>query len=126
MHWVVAQGVYQPRRSQTSKPCAPFFVIRVDGKPVGCGAIKLFGTEYGEIKRMYVRPQARSVGLAKKMLQRLEQYARERGVRLLRLETGIYQREAISLYEQAGFLPVSPFGEYEPSQFSLFFEKPVI
>src|ERR1041384_4598793 len=63
-----------------------FFVIRDDGVAVGCGGVQLFGTEYGEIKRMYVRPAYRGGGLAKAMLAHLATYVRERGICLLRLE----------------------------------------
>ena len=52
-----------------------FFVIREGDAPAGCGGIKLFGTEYGEIKRMYVRPQFRGLGLAKLLLGHLTSYA---------------------------------------------------
>jgi putative acetyltransferase len=100
-----------------------FFVIRCDGFPAGCGGVKLFGTEYGEVKRMYVRPQFRGLGLAKLMLDHLAEYARERGVNLLRLETGIHQVEAIGLYERMGFYQIPPFGEYREDPLSVFFEK---
>src|SRR5688572_24065885 len=80
-----------------------FFVIRYEGKPAGCGGLKLFGTEYGEVKRMYVRPAYRGLGLGKLILNCLADYARERQVSILRLETGIYQTEAIRLYERYGF-----------------------
>jgi putative acetyltransferase len=73
-----------------------FFVTRHDGQLAGCGGVKLFGTEYGEIKRMYVRPQFRGFGLGKLMLNRLAEYSQQNGVTLLRLETGIHQTEAIS------------------------------
>ena len=75
-----------------------FFVTRYRGEPAGCGGLKLFGTEYGEIKQMYVRPAYRGLGLGKVMLNRLAEYARERQVSVLRLEPGIYQKEAIGLY----------------------------
>lgn len=100
-----------------------FFVTRVDSAPAGCGGIKLFGTEYAEAKRMYVRPAFRGRGLATLMLEHLAEYARERGVGLLRLETGIHQHNAIRLYEAWGFESVAPFGEYKPDPNSLFFEK---
>ena len=103
-----------------------FFLIRVDGTAAGCGGIKLVGTDYGEIKRMYVRPQFRGCGLAKLMLDHLANYARDRGVTLLRLETGIHQHEAIGLYERAGFQTVGPFGEYKPDPLSRFFEKRIV
>jgi Acetyltransferases len=100
-----------------------FFVTRQDGVLAGCGGIELFGTEYGEIKRMYVRPQFRGLGLAKLMLNHLAAYARERNVHLLRLETGIHQKEAIALYERMGFQTISPFGMYKEDPLSRFYEK---
>lgn len=104
----------------------PFFVTWHEGMAAGCGGIKLFGTEYGEIKRMYVRPQFRGLGLGKLMLNHLTDYARQRGVRLLRLETGIYQTEAISLYERWGFQPIPPFGAYREDPLSVFYEKWIV
>lgn len=99
-----------------------FFAMRHDGIPAGCGGVKLFGTEYGEIKRMYVRPQFRGLGLGKLMLRHLSSYARDQGVTLLRLETGIYQAEAIGLYEGYGFRRIPPFGAYKVDPLSLFYE----
>jgi len=100
-----------------------FFLIRDNGAPVGCGGIQLYGKEYGELKRMYVRPQHRGSGYAKMILRHLTDYARNRGVPLLRLETGIHQTAAIGLYERAGFQSVPPFGEYKPDPLSRFYEK---
>ena len=101
----------------------PFFVMRNNGNAVGCGGVKLFGTDYGEIKRMYVRPQFRGLGFAKLMLNHLAEYARNHGVAVLRLETGIAQQEAIALYERSGFRSIPPFGEYKPDPLSRFYEK---
>jgi GNAT superfamily N-acetyltransferase len=102
-----------------------FFVLRQNGAAAGCGGLKLFGREYGEVKRMYVRPQFRGLGLAKRMLDHLAEYARERGVRLLRLETGIYQREAIGLYERVGFQRIPPFGPYTEDPLSRCYEQQI-
>jgi putative acetyltransferase len=102
-----------------------FFVIRYQDEPAGCGGLKLFGEDYGEIKRMYVRPAYRGLGLAKAMLNRLAEYAIERQVRVLRLETGIYQTEAIRLYERYGFQRRPPFGEYREDPLSIYYEKTV-
>ena len=102
-----------------------FFVARVDDVPAACGGVQFFGAEYGELKRMFVRPQFRGLGLAKLMLEHLEQYAREHGVYLLRLETGIHQKEAIGLYERMGFQNIPPFGEYTDDPLSKFFEKKI-
>jgi ribosomal protein S18 acetylase RimI-like enzyme len=100
-----------------------FFVIRDNGAPVGCGGIQLYGKEYGELKRMYVRPQHRGAGYAKMMLAHLAGHARAHDVPLLRLETGIHQTAAIGLYERAGFQSIPPFGEYKPDPLSRFYEK---
>ena len=85
----------------------------------------MFGAEYGEVKRMYVRPVYRGLGLGKAMLNRLAEYARERQVGVLRLETGIYQTEAIRLYERFGFQRRPPFGEYKEDPLSVYYEKSI-
>ena len=102
-----------------------FFVMRYEEKPAGCGGIKLFGTEYGEVKRMFVRPVYRGLGLGKAILDRLAEHARDRQVNMLRLETGIYQTEAIGLYERYGFQRRPPFGEYQENPMTIFFEKAI-
>jgi putative acetyltransferase len=100
-----------------------FFVMRHDGIPAGCGGIKLFGTAYSEIKRMYVRPPFRGLGLGTAMLKHLTVYALHHSVHVLRLEMGIYQPEARRLYERCGFQRNPPFGDYEAGPFNLFYEK---
>ena len=100
-----------------------FFVTRMDGKPAGCGGIQLFGTEFGELKRMYVRPEFRCQGLARLMIDRLIAHAREHGVKLVRLETGVNQHAAIPLYERAAFRPIPPFPPYFPDPLSQCYEK---
>jgi ribosomal protein S18 acetylase RimI-like enzyme len=101
----------------------PFFVVREEGTPAGCGGIQLFGTAYGELKRMYVRPQYRRLGFGALLLDHLAAHARAHGVGLLRLETGIHQAAAIRLYERAGFRRIPPFGDYLEDPLSLFYEK---
>jgi putative acetyltransferase len=102
-----------------------FFVARVDAKPAGCGGVQLFGAEYAELKRMYVRPRFRGLGLGKLMLDRLATHAREQSVGLLRLETGIHQTAAIRLYEGNGFRRRPPFGRYTHDPLSLYYEKQI-
>lgn len=102
-----------------------FFVTRQNGIPAGCGGVQFHGAEFGELKRMFVRPQFRRLGLAKLMLEHLEAYTREHNIHLLRLETGIYQKEAIGLYLRMGYLSCPPFGEYIDDPLSRFFEKKV-
>ncbi len=100
-----------------------FFLLRQNGEPASCGGVKLFGSDYGEVKRMYVRPQFRGCGFGKMMLNQLEAYTRARGIDLLRLETGVHQREAIGLYERMGFQRIPPFGSYTNDPLSLCYEK---
>lgn len=103
-----------------------FFVTRHEGIPAGCGGIMFVGDEFGEIKRMYVRPQFRGLGLGRLMLDHLVEHSRQRGVDVVRLETGIHQKEAISLYERSGFQRIPPFKGYNPDPLSLFFEKRLV
>jgi ribosomal protein S18 acetylase RimI-like enzyme len=100
-----------------------FFLLRDGDTPAGCGGIQLFGTEYGELKRMYVRPAFRGRGFGKLLLDHLAAHARSHGVRVLRLETGIHQKEAIAMYERAGFHRIAPFGPYREDPVSLCYEK---
>ncbi|MFT3883412.1 MAG: GNAT family N-acetyltransferase [Gemmatales bacterium] len=100
----------------------PFFVMHRDHVAVGCGGVKLFDTEYGEVKRMFIRPAYQRQGLGQAMLQHLADYARPHQVPLLRLETGIYQLAAIKLYERFGFKRCGPFGEYRDDPLSVYME----
>ena len=102
-----------------------FFVLRAEGEPAGCGGIKLVGREYGEIKRMYVRPQFRGAGFGKMILDHLADHARAHGVTLLRLETAVHQKAAIRLYAHTGFYRIPPFGPYTNDPLSLCYEKPL-
>jgi GNAT superfamily N-acetyltransferase len=100
-----------------------FFVARVDGQAAGCGGVLLVADEYGELKRMYVRPQFRGNGVGQQILQHLADFTRGRGINLLRLETGIHQLEAIRLYERFGFERIRPFGPYREDPLSFCYEK---
>jgi len=100
-----------------------FFVARIGAEAAACGGLKIFGSDYGEVKRMYVRPAYRGRGLGKAVLNNLAAYARRAEVSVLRLETGIYQVEAIGLYEGWGFTRRPPFGEYKVDPLSVYFEK---
>lgn len=104
-----------------------FFVLRVDGAAAACGGVQFFDEgsdqKFGEIKRMYVRPAYRGRGLSKAVLAHLESYTRSQGIDLLRLETGLYQTEAISLYEKMGYTRTGPFGPYTDDPLSLLYEK---
>jgi putative acetyltransferase len=102
-----------------------FFVVRVAGAAAGCGAVKIFPADYAELKRMFVRPSFRRLGLGRKMIAYLEAFSLQKGIRIIRLETGISQPEAIGLYERMGYTRIGPFGEYQPDPLSYFYEKRV-
>ena len=103
-----------------------FFVLREDGRPAACGGILFVEGEgpepYGEVKRMYARDEFRGKGYGRRVLARLLEHARDRGVTLVRLETGIDQVEAIGLYESMGFRRCPPFGPYRDDPLSPTYE----
>lgn len=102
-----------------------FFMVRVGGVAAGCGGIQLFGSDYGELKRMYVRPDFRGQKLGAKLIDHLCHYALERDIHVVRLETGIYQEAAIHLYESVGFVQIPPFGDYFDDPVSRCYEKKI-
>jgi putative acetyltransferase len=89
-----------------------FLVVRLDGTPVGCGAVRLLDAETGELKRMYVAPTARGTGLGRRLVAALEAEAWALGARRLVLETGTRQHAALALYRATGFHPIPLYGEY--------------
>ncbi len=107
------------------KPEVGFFVARHQGAIVGCCALVDAKDGTGEIKRMFVDPNARGLRIGRRLLERVEAYGRDIGLSAIRLETGIYQPEAIGLYRSAGYLDIEPFGSYRPDPLSLFMEKPL-
>jgi GNAT superfamily N-acetyltransferase len=100
-----------------------FYVLWAASEAAGCGGIKIVDQEYGELKRMYVRPQFRGRGYGAMILNHLSEHARGHGIHLLRLETGVHQQAAIRLYEHCGFRRIPPFGSYTNDPLSLCYEK---
>ena len=90
-------------------PRGYFVVARVDGHPVGCGALRRKNPTTGEIKRMWTVSSARRCGIARKVLHRLETIARESGLTALQLETNRTRTEAQALYRKEGYLEVAAF-----------------
>jgi putative acetyltransferase len=106
--------------STLEKPSVSFFVARNAGAIVGCAALVEAGDGTAEIKRMFVDPAAR---VASGRMDELEKRARSRGLEAIRLETGIYQPEAIGLYRKYGYVDIEPFAPYLPDPLSLFMQK---
>jgi len=99
-----------------------FLMAREDGIPIGCGALQLH-SGYGELKSMYVIPEARGKRLAQALVAALENLARERGFSEVKLETGIYSLAAIRTYERAGYARCERFGDYPFAPTSIYMTK---
>lgn len=93
----------------------------------GCGAVRVVKDEdaepYGEIKGMFVQPHFRGRGLSKALMEQLEAHLRAQGIPLVRLEAGVHQAEALSLYARMGYDRREPFGPHAPDPQLVFMEK---
>jgi DNA-binding MarR family transcriptional regulator/GNAT superfamily N-acetyltransferase len=107
--------------SELRPPNGTFLVARSRGCPVGCAGLRRRGTEPPEIKRMWVAPEARGLGLGRRLLGEIERRAAADGAHTVRLETNRALLEAIALYRASGYREVAPFNE-EPYA-HLWFEK---
>jgi DNA-binding MarR family transcriptional regulator/GNAT superfamily N-acetyltransferase len=110
-------GGFDPARSisaadhEMTPPAGLFLVAALHGQPVGCGALKFHPGAPAEIKRMWVDPSVRGLGLGRRLLAELETRAAAHGVRVLRLETNRALAEAIALYRAAGYREVPAFND---------------
>ncbi len=110
------------RHDYFQPPWGAFFVGRYAGEAVATGAWRrredveaLGSTATAEIKRMYVAPSSRGIGLARAMLAHLEITAYQAGAEVMILETGTAQPEALALYASTGYEPIPGFGYYRDS-----------
>jgi putative acetyltransferase len=112
-------------------PEVDFFAAwTADDRIVGCGAVRRMAAEeatggqpYGEIKRMFVAPEARGRRLGARLMEVLEAALRDAGLSLALLETGRDQRAAVRLYERCGYSRRGPFGGYADNGLSVFYGK---
>lgn len=112
-----------------SQPNVTLFGCFVDGALAGCSAVKLLEDDemrYGEIKRLFVASAYRRRGISNALMEKVEQYLVERGVQAARLEVGISQPEALSLYRNRGYVKRTPFGCYRHDPLSAFMEKTLL
>ena len=91
------------------EPTGLLLVAHLHDEPVGCGALRFYGTEGTDVKRMWVAKSARGLGVGRRILSELERHARQRGITSLRLETNRNLKEAIGLYQSAGYVEVDAF-----------------
>jgi DNA-binding MarR family transcriptional regulator/GNAT superfamily N-acetyltransferase len=100
-----------PSTEVFAPPRGLFLVMRMAGEPVGCGGLTSLTPEVAYLKRMWIEPQARGIGLARRLLVELEKRARALGYRTLRLETNKSLTEAQQLYRSSGYIEVTPFND---------------
>jgi GNAT superfamily N-acetyltransferase len=96
---------------ELTPPSGLALVARLREEPIGCGALKIHENTIGEIKRMWVAPRARGLGLGRRLLEALERHARESGVAVLHLETNRTLIEAIQMYRDYGYQEVEAFND---------------
>jgi putative acetyltransferase len=106
-------------------PNVTFVLAHTGEVAAGCGAFVNHGA-YAEVKRMFVRPGFRGQRIGQLILGDLERRARQAGLTIARLETGIAQPEALALYERAGYVRRGPFGDYADDPLSVFMEKSLV
>ena len=102
---------------------AVFLAARRDGELLGSIALLVIAPGHAEMKRMFVRAEARGIGLGRRLLNVLEEVACHRSITRISLETGIKQPEAIGLYRASGYQDCPPFGDYKSDPLSLFMTK---
>jgi DNA-binding MarR family transcriptional regulator/ribosomal protein S18 acetylase RimI-like enzyme len=106
---------FDPARSisaeveELMQPKGLLVIARLRGEAVGCGALKFHGKTFAELKRMWIAPNLRGLGVGRRMLNELEQRASKAGIHSLRLETNKTLTEAIALYRASGYVEVEPF-----------------
>jgi putative acetyltransferase len=96
-----------------------------ENKPLACGAIKEYGEDAMEVKRMFMLPAYRGKGIAGQLLVELERWAVELGAKRVVLETGKKKVEAISLYERSDYRRIPNYGQYTSIETSVCYEKPL-
>jgi GNAT superfamily N-acetyltransferase len=102
-------------------PLGCLLLARLVGQPVGCGAIRTLSPGVGEIKRMWVSPRVRGMGVGRRLLEELELFARNRQWRAVRLDTNASLNEAIGLYLRSGYHEIDRFNDNPYAQ--RWFEK---
>jgi putative acetyltransferase len=105
------------------RPEATFYVARLNDRAIGCSAWLRTGDQEAELKRMFVLPDYRGQKIGRLILETIEADAFAAGVRVIYLETGVKQPEALSLYRTHGYTECAPFPPYGPDPLSVFLVK---
>ncbi|MFF4502336.1 GNAT family N-acetyltransferase [Streptomyces sp. NPDC001401] len=97
---------------EVSGDAGAFFVAYEEGRPVGCGALRRLEPGVGEIRHVWVHPEARRLGLARRILAALEQAAAERGCTVVRLDTHATLTEAQAMYRASGYTEIPSYVDH--------------
>ncbi|MFC7013078.1 GNAT family N-acetyltransferase [Streptomyces viridiviolaceus] len=97
---------------EVSGDAGAFFVAYEEGRPVGCGALRRLEPGVGEIKHVWVHPEARRLGLARRLLDALEAEAAARGLTVVRLDTHAVLTEAQAMYEACGYTEIPAYTDH--------------
>lgn len=100
-----------PQATDMIPPRGAFLVALSDGMPIGCVGIKGNGSPIAEVKRLWIAPSARGLGLAKRLMNDVEDRARALGIQTLRLDTNSALPEAIRLYQTTGWTEIARFND---------------
>ena len=102
----------RPTEPETMRlPVGLFVVATLGGEPVGCGALRFHADEPTELKRMWVAPSARGLGVGRRLLADLERRAAEHGSHVIQLDTNATLVEAIAMYRSSGYVEVEAFND---------------
>ncbi|WP_333815693.1 GNAT family N-acetyltransferase [Tabrizicola sp.] len=104
-----------PEAEAYRPPQGTFLIAREGGTVLGCVSLKPVDTTLGEVKRLWVDPAARGRGLARRLMDEVETFARSVGMTHLRLDTNSALTEALALYGKAGWKPIAPFTRAFPA-----------
>lgn len=124
LSWAEEQGSYQRRPADFTE--GVILAVDLDGEAVGVGGLRQVPSDAGswwEVKHMYIRPEARRRGLARRLLEELEAEATRRGATDVVLDTHHSLEGAVTLYRAAGFEETEPFND-NPNA-TLWFRKPL-
>ncbi len=116
-----ANGNPTPEVEALTPPNGCFLIASLDGQAIGCGALRTLEPGLGEIKRMWVSPQARGLGVAGRLLSALEEKGRELGMTRMRLDTNRALKDAQAMYRKSGYRDIERFNDNPYADF--WFEK---
>jgi ribosomal protein S18 acetylase RimI-like enzyme len=117
-------GALESAAVMMNAPNGAFVIAQRSGEVVGCGGVQVLDERTGEIKRMWISPNARGIGLGKRLLTRLEEEAATAGLERVILDTNASLLEAIAMYESSGYTAIGRYNDNPYAQ--RWFEKRLV